>query len=141
MTGIELIAAERQRQIAVEGWTPEHDDQHIMGEMAAAAMCYSLNARALDAPQYFIEEWWPWDMDQWKPTDPLRNLVKAGALIAAEIDRLKRVKICSLCGRRRQSKDCPVTMCGTNEDDVLGVENVCEECYADARLAAPEGGK
>lgn len=32
---------------------------------------------------------WPWDMKWWKPSDdPIKNLVKAGALIAAEIDRL-----------------------------------------------------
>jgi hypothetical protein len=35
---------------------------------------------------------WPWDQDWWKPSpDPIRNLVKAGALIAAEIDRLQRL--------------------------------------------------
>lgn len=34
---------------------------------------------------------WPWDADAWKPTqDPIRQLVKAGALIAAEIDRRQR---------------------------------------------------
>ena len=31
---------------------------------------------------------WPWPPEFWKPSDdPVRNLVKAGALIAAEIDR------------------------------------------------------
>lgn len=35
-TGIEAIAAERQRQIEKEGWTPEHDDTHGAGEMAEA---------------------------------------------------------------------------------------------------------
>lgn len=34
---------------------------------------------------------WPWHSSWWKPSDdPIRNLVKAGALIAAEIDRLQR---------------------------------------------------
>ena len=37
MSGIERIAKERQRQIEQEGWTPEHDDHHAEGEMAAAA--------------------------------------------------------------------------------------------------------
>lgn len=33
---------------------------------------------------------WPWDPSWWKPSpDPVANLVKAGALIAAEIDRLR----------------------------------------------------
>jgi hypothetical protein len=95
MSGIELIAAERQRQIAVEGYTSEHDDEHTMGEMPAAAMCYALQAvdgkiKALDKRD-FVQEWWPWDSDYWKPTtDPIGNLVKAGALIAAELDRLQR---------------------------------------------------
>lgn len=34
---------------------------------------------------------WPWATDWWKPSDdPITNLVRAGALIAAEIDRLLR---------------------------------------------------
>lgn len=41
MNGAELIAAERQRQIEREGWTPSHDDQHIHGELAAVAACYA----------------------------------------------------------------------------------------------------
>ncbi len=95
MNGVELIAAERQRQIAVEGWTPEHDDEHSMGEMAAAAMCYaaqSVDTEIRTVNTVTIErEWWPWDEYWWKPSsDPMRNLVKAGALIAAEIDRLNR---------------------------------------------------
>jgi hypothetical protein len=33
MLGIERIAAERQRQIEKEGWTPAHDDQHRNDEL------------------------------------------------------------------------------------------------------------
>lgn len=39
MTGIELIAKERQRQIEQEGWTAEHDSQHTAGELLQCA-CY-----------------------------------------------------------------------------------------------------
>lgn len=93
MDGIELIAAERQRQIAVEGWTPEHDDSHDLGEMVIAAWAYAQCAiniiRGHKADR--IPDWWPWAVKWWKPSsDPIRNLVKAGALIAAEIDRLQR---------------------------------------------------
>jgi len=102
MSGAELIAAERQRQMEVEGWTPAHDDRHIAGEMVKAARCYAHLAesgarlgdqvpnetyRGMPAPVV-----WPWDVKWWKPTDPIRDLVKAGALIAAEIDRLARQK-------------------------------------------------
>jgi hypothetical protein len=86
--GATLIARERQRQIDEEGWTPEHDDLHRHGELLEAAECYAYAARSgiLHPPRG-----WPWEPSWWKPTDdPVRNLVKAGALIAAEIDRLQR---------------------------------------------------
>jgi len=108
MTGVELIATERQRQIEVEGWTPEHDDTHVNGELAEAAACYAdpvfIDTR-VTAPQG-----WPWVDQWWKPSLDYRNhyiraavlpahaearirdLKKAGALIAAEIDRLQRTK-------------------------------------------------
>lgn len=97
MSGIELIAAERQRQIAIEGWTPEHDDEHDKAEMTDAAECYlhhaNLQHRAVN-PSYDANgiPWeWPWRGCWWKPSeDRKRNLVKAGALIAAELDRLER---------------------------------------------------
>lgn len=86
MTGIELIAAERQRQIEKEGWTAEHDRQHKNGEMVLAAIAY-LMPDNLREP---ITDIWPWDVKYFKPTpnDRERELVKAGALIGAEIDRL-----------------------------------------------------
>ncbi len=90
MTGAELIAAERQRQIEAEGWTPEHDDGHTQGELAAAAQCYLARHDVRSDWNEMPPDWWPWNA-WWKPSrDPVRNLVKAGALIAAEIDRLRR---------------------------------------------------
>jgi hypothetical protein len=87
--GAELIAAERRRQIANEGWTPEHDDGHIHNQLARAAASYI--AITVWPDSYEAENFWPWDLGNFKPTaDPVRNLVKAGALIAAEIDRLQR---------------------------------------------------
>lgn len=50
MTVLEEIAAERQRQIEVEGWTPNHDDEHDRGEMANAAACYALSAGRASRP-------------------------------------------------------------------------------------------
>lgn len=95
-TGIERIAEERQRQIEQEGWTPEHDDSHIQGEMIEGARGYLSAALVTE----FDREWvgpppplWPWNQSWWKPSDdPIRNLEKAGALIAAEIDRLQRAR-------------------------------------------------
>ena len=94
-TGIELIAAERERQITAEGWSDAHDDEHGQAEMNKAANAYLVAGYLTtvsgghhhdDCPDY-----WPWDESWWKPSeDPIRNLVKAGALIAAELDRLQR---------------------------------------------------
>lgn len=82
------VLAERHRQMDVEGWTPEHDDHHRKGELAAAAACYAhdLRKHRVASPPY-----WPWAEEWWKPTDRRRDLVKAGALIIAEIERLDRL--------------------------------------------------
>lgn len=86
MNGAELIAVERQRQVEQEGWTPEHDDAHSDGEMVRAAVCYMAHATT----GVVFRGQWPWEAESWKPADPIRSLAKAGALIAAEIDRLQR---------------------------------------------------
>jgi hypothetical protein len=80
------IVAERERQIRDEGWTEEHDDDHDCGELADAAACY-----ALGKPDEVIQKLWPWESQWWKPKDRRRDLVRAGALIVAEIERLDRV--------------------------------------------------
>lgn len=88
--GVELITEERTRQIEEEGWTPSHDDNHDNGELAAAAGCYALwTWSQTDAIRLF-----PFDEEWLKASDEdiVRNLIKAGALIAAEIDRLNRLK-------------------------------------------------
>lgn len=90
------IARERVRQILEENFTPDHDAEHDEHELAQAAECY-LTAFIVsgDDEQIPLEEVetlgadWPWERSWWKPSkDPIRNLEKAGALIAAEIDRL-----------------------------------------------------
>ena len=88
MTGLELISQERQRQVSVEGFTQEHDDKATDGQLALAARCYAA-ASCYSSPMPLS---WPWLPRWWKPEDKIRNLVKAGALIAAEIDRLQRQK-------------------------------------------------
>ncbi|HEK1483589.1 TPA: hypothetical protein SMR09_006131 [Pseudomonas aeruginosa] len=83
------VQAERRRQIEAEGWTPEHDDEHDTGALASAAGCYAMFSLAYPAgdPSHF----WPWDKSWWKPSpDGRRNMVKAGSLILAEIERLDR---------------------------------------------------
>lgn len=102
-TGVEIIAAERQRQLEGEGYSPGHDDRHDSGELNDAAICYAA-VSAQQARGEIAHEWgpdfqrvsfpFPWEDSFWKPSaDPIRNLAKAGALIAAEIDRLKRQEV------------------------------------------------
>lgn len=94
------VLAERARQITAEGWTPSHDDAHSNGEMAGAAACYAMQV-ALDhigrddlhnTVSHTIKELWPWSAHWWKPTGRRRDLVKAAALILAEIERIDRSK-------------------------------------------------
>ena len=101
-TGVELIAEERTRQIEEEGWTPEHDDDHRDDEIAWAAVCYAAPDRVFVTGVHGSESTvvfndpWPWDIDWDKredlddPPGRIRQLQMAGALIAAEIDRLQR---------------------------------------------------
>jgi len=116
-TGIELITEERQRQVNKEGYSSKHDDKYTDGELAEAASVYAAFATSIifhidniysnsedvlkaakeventDAtilvPKYHR---WPFRKDMYKPipNDRIRELTKAGALIAAEIDRLIR---------------------------------------------------
>jgi len=102
-TGAHMILDERRRQIEKEGWTSEHDDVHRLGELSQAAHVYaevaSAQARGASSEEFpadmmVAEGDWPFEECWWKPSpDPIRNLVKAGALVAAEIDRLQRLPL------------------------------------------------
>lgn len=97
MTGIEMIDAERERQISQEGWTAEHDDAHVRGELATAATCYRTAAKIIEggAPVEVavakVRGLWPWDAE-WLKISPeaIKNYVKSGALYRAHSDRAKR---------------------------------------------------
>ncbi|MEZ2426184.1 hypothetical protein ACBR28_31840 [Pseudomonas aeruginosa] len=79
------VQAERRRQITAEGWTPDHDDLYCAAELPRAAAAYILNGANDEAPAI-----WPFSAKWWKPTSARRDLIKAGALILAEIERLDR---------------------------------------------------
>lgn len=93
--GVGLIASERQRQIESEGWDWSHDDDHGDGELAMAAACYATPRQIYVAagPGAFRDPW-PWrrEWDKRQKHDRFRQLAIAGALIAAEIDRLQRLE-------------------------------------------------
>lgn len=89
---IEEIAAERRRQVEAEGWSHEHDDQHADDELVMAAICYADPIPMLmDHAGGRIPAGWPWAVDWWKPRDRRRNLIRAAALIVAEIERMDRI--------------------------------------------------
>lgn len=95
MKGTDLIAEERKRQVEEEGFDAKHDFDHFSDELAIAGALYALP----DGLRLWVREkangdlkplWWPFEKEAFKPTpnDRKRELVKAGALIAAEIDRI-----------------------------------------------------
>lgn len=90
------VLAERQRQVSVERWTPARDDGYTKYEMRWAAVCYALTHN-MTTPSNLPANW-PWASAWWKPTTERRNLVKAGALIIAEIERLDRAAIQAQAG-------------------------------------------
>ena len=105
MNAIELIAAERRRQIAGEGWSFAHDDGHANRSLGRAAACYAAAGGMIgDGPlriyQRFesgrtvkFEELWPWENGDTRKKHPYkRRLVIAGALIVAELERLARLE-------------------------------------------------
>lgn len=110
--GVELIAAERARQPIEEGYTAEHDRGHA-GQLALAGMGYAAaGADDLGALSFVSNDPddpamdWPWHPSYWKPTgDAVRDLTKAGALIAAAIDsKLADDKSRTHCRECREGK-------------------------------------
>lgn len=109
------IRAERCRQMHVEGWSLDRDDQHNVGQLALAAAAYivhgdyrteysllpvlrRIDARSADDPTHALVGYvstpkiWPWRGSWWKPKNRRRDLVRAAALIVAEIERLDRAE-------------------------------------------------
>jgi len=90
------VLAERRRQIEVEGFGSEHDDAQHDGDLALAAATYAAyrslqrDTRGRKLADAFVTGLWPWPTHWWKPRDRRRDLVRAAALLIAEIERLDR---------------------------------------------------
>lgn len=83
------IQTERSRQIAIEGWSPDHDDQrHQEGDLGRAGAAYALKSAGVRT----AKKHWPWGDEGWKPKSKREDLIRAAALIVAEIERLDRNK-------------------------------------------------
>lgn len=106
------VQRERLRQISVEGWSLEHDDEHRGGELACAAAVYALLGGLSGAPRgdvlrevseslaqrryprltagVIVRALWPFSWHWFRPREPRRDLVRAAALLVAEIERRDR---------------------------------------------------
>ena len=114
------IFRERYRQMEDENWTPQHDDEHDRGELVGAAIAYAAHAMYERADYELPNDFWP-DGWEFKPSpDPIRNLVKAGALIAAEIDRLHR--------RERLCPGRPTMVADTAAAGIGRIKSQCDTC-------------
>ena len=103
-TGIELITEERQRQKVAEGFSRKHDSDHINCELAFVAAHYAAPERIYIKCEpesdptglIYFQDCWPknWDRiyDKKNKHDRIRQLTIAGALIAAEIDRIQNME-------------------------------------------------
>lgn len=115
LNGVEMIMSERARQIDIKGYDEAHDDEHDQGELALAAVCYAAPDRVYvlsrsDDEGVSFDDPWPWDHDDdmrrrhderslsnsidrhQSIEDRIDQLAAAGALIASEIDRLRRLR-------------------------------------------------
>lgn len=93
-SGSGLIVRERLQQI--NKWPIEHDDEHGDGQLIDVADCLLMHD---------VRHSWG-DRNDWglvkKHPDRIKQLTIAGALIAAEIDRLQRLAVSTPEGRLRR---------------------------------------
>lgn len=99
------VFTERERQVVEEKWTPEHDDEYKLGELAKAGATYAMAStvsaeqarwRYLTTPaeslMSLLQRLWPWGNHLFEPVNPRRDLVRAAALLIAEIERIDRAE-------------------------------------------------
>lgn len=87
-SGDQLITEERRSHFIEKGYTADHDALHVGGELVAAAVVYLHHPLMEDGMAMAL---WPFELKYFKPSSRIRDLQKAGALIAAEIDRLQNL--------------------------------------------------
>lgn len=106
------IAVERERQVKGEGYSPERDDKYVYGDLAKAGATFAFVAthryrnEIVDLQKVpfdscvwkcgfgeFVRNLWPWNQHNLKFKSPKEDLIKAAALIVAEIERLERSEL------------------------------------------------
>lgn len=143
--GAERIMAERARQIGAEGYDSSHDAEHHKGELAMAAACYAAPVpifaevdvpRSCDCREAFcphlnigttkgFRDPWPWDeaYDKRRHHNRDRQLEIAGALIAAELDRIEGYRFEQVLAQVKQLNLCcgPYPMADALNIDMVDV--------------------
>lgn len=141
------VITERERQVLTEGWDAAHDDAHGAGSMAFAAAAYAVHAHAGPRLSGVLWNWTGWSRDWWKPKGTRRDLVRAAALLLAEIERLDRAEGRTFSGAHAVAAnplnsstwthDCPKSTGSL----LLPVWSNCRNCGARApEVLAPDGG-
>lgn len=103
-SGTTLIEEERKRQISEEGYDWRHDDEVRQHELSYAASAYLVGVNSFYVTNKVIPPFWPWPSIAYKPAkdqsidERIKILTKAGALVAAEIDKYQRMKMVALHG-------------------------------------------
>jgi hypothetical protein len=87
MIALQMVIQERRRQIVTEGFDAEHDDTHTNSELARAAVCYAIPTNFYPAGGL-----WPFETDCFKPTEDKKDIVRAIALLLAELERILRAE-------------------------------------------------
>lgn len=95
-SALALILNERKRQL-IKGYDAHHDDTEKEGQLSRAAACCAKYAAEILRDHSMVNNFqcpeWPWSDTAWKPPgSPIDSLVKSGALIIAEIERLQRLE-------------------------------------------------
>lgn len=124
-TAEDLINDERQRQISAEGWTIEHDDTHIHGELQKAADCYYEYADDNDYTDKKVHQCWPWDKSWWKPKNRLQDFIRAGALYKAEFERMERKG--GLVGPKLTNLRIAITQCKIKIAEILKCQSYAHQ--------------
>lgn len=82
------IKTEREKQRG-KGFDSSHDDRYTDNELPQAAIAYALNA-ALPQAHVDCPFFWPWAVQCFKPEGRRADMIKAAALLVAEIERMDR---------------------------------------------------
>jgi len=92
---LELVKAERLKQINKHGYTPEHDDEHTDGSIADAAACYAATTDPYEKGHFGkFRALWRWDFNYYKKEEKTRKdqIITACSMLMAEWERLERIE-------------------------------------------------